>query len=95
MLFEWDPGKSELNLKKHKVSFTLAATIFDDLLHLSIPDHTSRDEARWVTIGLAADQATLVVVHTHRSTKTGNEVIRIISARKATAKERRQYEEGI
>jgi len=94
MLFVWDPEKAEANLKKHKVSFNLAATIFHDPFHLSVLDGKERGEERWITIGLAADGYSLVVVHLYRDVGK-NEVIRIISARKATRKEKKQYEEGI
>jgi len=95
MKFDWDPAKAEENLKKHKVSFEVATTVFDDLLHLSIEDPDSRREKRWVTIGFASTHKTLVVVHTDRLDVDGTEVIRIISARKATRKEKTVYEEGI
>lgn len=94
MLFEWDANKARTNREKHGVSFELAATIFSDPLHLSIPEHT-KGEGRWVTIGCAADLSTLVVVHTYIEHTDNGEVIRIISARTATKKERKQYEERI
>ena len=94
MYFEWDPAKARENLKKHRVSFEMAVTVFDDSLHLSIVDSATAREERWVTIGLAADKRTLVVVHTYRA-RRGAEVLRIISARLATKHERRQYEKGI
>jgi uncharacterized DUF497 family protein len=94
MLFEWDANKAKTNLEKHGISFELAATIFSDPLHLSIPEQTKGEE-RWVTIGCAADLSTLVVVHTYIDRTDNGEVLRIISARKATKKERNQYEEGI
>lgn len=95
MKYEWDAEKAKANFKKHHVSFELAITIFDDPLHLSVVDRpSSSKEERWVTIGLAADQSTLIVVHTY-FLRINDEVIRIISARKATKSERKQYEEGI
>lgn len=94
MLFTWDPVKAEANIKKHGVSFDLAVTIFSDPLHLSVLDGKEQGEQRWVTIGLAADCHTLVVVHLYRELGN-NELVRIISARKATRKEKKQYEEGI
>lgn len=94
MLFEWNPDKNWINIKKHKVSFEVAATIFDDPFHLSILDHKNHDEERWITIGQAATGETLVVVHTYLES-TRLESIRIISARNATKREREQYEEGI
>lgn len=92
--FDWDPLKAELNWKKHGVSFELASTVFDDPIHLSVPDPDHR-EARWVTIGLAVNTQMLVVVSTDRIGLAGEEIVRIISARKATRKERESYEEGI
>lgn len=94
MLFGWDPEKSEKNIKKHKISFELAATVFDDPLHLSVLDHKSHHEKRWITIGHAATGTTIVVVHIYKELR-GLEIIRIISARHATRKETKQYEEGI
>lgn len=95
MLFDWDPAKARTNLKKHGVSFELAITIFSDPLHLSIPESKSRGEERWVSMGRAANASTLVVVHINKEQTSLGEVIRVISARKATKKERREYEEGI
>jgi len=95
MLFEWDNHKAALNELKHGVSFELAQSVFDDPLHLSVLELKNVHEERWVTLGLAADSKTLVVVHTYKSVGHGIEIIRIISARPATKKERKQYEEGI
>lgn len=95
MWFEWDAKKAEKNLKKHGVSFDLAVTVFNDRLHLSIPDRASTQEERWITVGMAADQKTLVVVHTYKEYSSGDEMVRIISARTATKKEKEDYEEGI
>jgi uncharacterized DUF497 family protein len=94
MKFLWDPIKAKLNLKKHLISFELAITVFDDPYHLSSLDSGASKEERWVTVGLAADRATLIVVHTYVK-QIDDEMIRIISARKATRSERRQYEEGV
>lgn len=88
--FEWDPDKAEENLRKHGVSFAEAATAFLDPLSLTVPDE--RDwgaELRFVLIGRSHRQRTLVVAHTERG---GN--IRLISARLATPRERRSYEQG-
>ena len=94
MYFEWDPAKAKSNLKKHGVSFELAVTIFFDPFHLSIEDTTASEE-RWVTIGMASNSSTLIVVHTYKIFKDKEEHIRIISAREATKRERHQYEERI
>jgi len=87
--FEWDPGKATTNLKKHGVSFEDAQTAFGDERARLIddPDH-SREEDRFVLLGLSFSLRLLVVAHCYRS--EGN-VIRIISARKATRSEERSY----
>lgn len=91
-MFDWDPAKAASNLRKHKVSFQLAATVIMDPLSKSIPDDDhSQFEERWVTMGIARNGQLLVVSHTY--VETGGEVyVRLISARAATRKERRQYE---
>jgi uncharacterized protein len=91
LTFEWDEGKASDNLAKHGLSFAEASTVFADPLSRTIPDPLHSDEEdRFVIIGVSASGHTLVVVHTHRE-----ENIRIISARKATSGERRDYERGI
>ena len=86
--FEWDVRKAEENLRKHRISFQEAITIFSDFLSLTIPDPLhSRTEERWITIGYSENQRLLVVVHTEK----GN-IVRVISARKATSYERKTYE---
>ena len=94
MLFSWDPDKAEANIKKHGISFEMAQTVFDDPLHLSTLDVKRHGEERWITVGMAVNMSVLIVVHTYYSEKE-NEIIRIISARSATRKEKKQYEEGI
>lgn len=90
MDFEWDDDKAEANERKHGVSFTEAETVFADQLALTgyDPDH-SDEEDRYITMGTSIDGRLLVVAHTDR-----NDRIRIISARKASRKERRDYEDG-
>ncbi|HEY0379066.1 MAG TPA: BrnT family toxin [Pyrinomonadaceae bacterium] len=89
-VFEWDKDKAEENLKKHEVSFEEATTVFADPLSLTIPDPLhSEDENRFVITGLSHGQHHLVVVFTERGQN-----IRIISARFATPRERKKYEEG-
>lgn len=91
MRFEWDPKKEESNRKKHGISFEMAQLVFGDPLALSVPDtEHSEGEERWITVGQAASHLLVVVIHTHRDTEQ-DEVIRLISARKATPKERKQY----
>jgi len=88
--FEGDKEKGKANSKKHGVSFEEASTVFGDPFALTIHDPLhSDDEDRFVTLGESADERLLVVVFTDR-----DERIRIISARSATRKERKQYEEG-
>jgi len=87
MDYQWDPEKSRANLQKHGITFADAATIFSDERAITISDEHP-DEDRFVTIGMDALGRILVVVYTFR-----RESIRIISARKATARERNQYEE--
>ena len=87
--FEWDPAKAELNLKEHGVSFEEATTVFRDTLSITIidPDHTN-SEHRFIDIGMSHLRRLLVVSYTERKDK-----IRIISARRATRAERKNYEE--
>jgi uncharacterized DUF497 family protein len=88
----WDREKAAANRLKHGLSFETAVLVFDDPLHASRPDpHPDGD--RWHTIGLVAP-VMLLVVHTWPEEYEGEQVGRIISARKATAHERRAYEEG-
>ena len=90
MAFEWDEAKARENLKKHKVGFDEGKTIFNDPFLLTFPDiDTSDAEERYVNIGLSTRDRVLVLIHTERQGR-----IRIISCRKASARERRHYEEG-
>ena len=91
MRFEWDPLKSEKNVRKHGVSFELAASIFFDPLAWTFPDPDhSYGEMRFLTIGVGFDGTHLLVAHIELT----EESIRIISARRATTRERRAYEEA-
>ena len=94
MRFVWDAEKNRRNLAKHKVSFETATLAFDDPRAISRPDRIEDGEARWQTLGLAGGIVVLLVAHTYYE-ENGEEVIRIISARKATPRERRIYEQGI
>ena len=93
MKFEWDEAKNHANQIKHHVSFELAIEVFDDPLHRSIPDRIMEGEQRWQTVGLVGGIVLLIVAHTYRD-DGDEEVVRIVSARKATRKERRDYESG-
>ena len=88
MKFEWNLGKSESNYRKHGISFEEAATVFNDSLSVSFPDpqHSMR-ESRYVIIGMSRFGRLLVIAHTDQE-----EIVRIISARKATRMEKRFYE---
>ena len=88
--FEWDAKKARSNAKKHGISFLEASTVFGDANSLTIPDPLhSADEQRLVTIGCSQQRKILVVVSTERGTN-----LRIISARPASRRERKQYEEA-
>lgn len=92
-IFDWDPKKGALNRRKHGVGFERAATMFLDPQAVSIPDEEhSGEEERWVTIGLDASGNLLVVVHTFEEADSARCKSRLISARKATKKEAKQYE---
>ena len=89
--FERDENKAKSNLAKHGVSFEEASTVFRDPLSLTIPDPAhSQSEDRFVILGQSHRQRLLVVVHTERSDSIG-----MISARRASRRERRSYEESI
>ena len=91
LIFKQELKKAKTNLEKHGVSFEEASTAFKDTLSLTIDDplHSS-DEKRLVLIGMSYNNRILVVVHTERGDN-----IRIISARKATKKERKYYENNV
>lgn len=94
--FEWDPRKARSNIRKHEISFERAATVFRDPNLLSIPDEEhSEAEERWITIGLDETGSVLVLSHKFESLGAEGSRIRIISARKATKRETKQYEKGI
>jgi uncharacterized protein len=92
MRFEWDENKSQANIRKHKVGFELSALVFDDPYAITTLERIVDDEERWQTIGMAGGLMLILVVHTH---KDDDEVIRIISARKATRSERKIYEDSV
>ncbi len=91
MNFEWDQAKARSNLAKHGVSFDEASTVFGDPLSVTLRDPThSQEEDRFVTIGVSSKLNAVVVVHTDRA-----DAVRIVSARRAAARERKSYEEEI
>ena len=90
--FEWDARKARLNLRKHKISFERACSVFRDSAAISIYDSEhSDDEDRWITLGLDSHGIMIVVVHTFQEISKESFKIRILSARKATKKETKQY----
>lgn len=89
--FEWDENKNTINKQKHGISFEEAKTVFydEDALLIPDPDHSEQEE-RFVLLGFSQQANLLVVCHCYRESET---VIRIISSRKATKNEARQYYE--
>lgn len=87
-----DSEKDRANRKKHGVSFDLARRVFEDPNHLSTQDRHEYGEERWQTLGLIGPVAIFLVAHTIED-GNGEEVVRIISARKANKAERRRYDE--
>lgn len=88
MRSEWDPAKAQANLRKHGIRFADAVTALEDDLALTVGDLHLAGEERWITLGMDGLGRLLVVVFTWRA-----DIIRIISARRATPLEHRQYEE--
>ena len=87
MSYEWDPNKAIANIEKHGIDFADAVTVFDDLNAVTIGD-PEHEEQRFITIAMDAFGRILVVVYAWRG-----DIIRLISARKATKNERKQYED--
>jgi uncharacterized DUF497 family protein len=88
--FEWDPEKAAANVRRRRISFNEAATVLEDPLSTTFPDEAhSEGEMRFLTVGVSQRGRLLVVAHTER-----NDTIRIISARRATRREREFYEQG-
>jgi uncharacterized DUF497 family protein len=92
--FEWGATKAALNLSKHRVSFEIAARVFADPFALAVQDRVENGERRWQTVGMVDSHLVLLVAHTVGEDNDGTEIIRIISARKATSIERRRYEQA-
>ena len=94
MKFEWDENKENTNLRKHKISFVEAQTVFDDRFVVTFyDDFHSLEEKRFISIGLSNFNRILPVVHTEISNIAETILIRIISCRKATVLERKNYAE--
>jgi uncharacterized DUF497 family protein len=95
MRFEWDEAKNLSNRRKHGLSFEQASAVFHDPFYVSVQDRVEDGEPRWQTLGLVENLFLVTVAHTVKEERDQGEpveVIRIISARQATRKERRRYE---
>jgi uncharacterized protein len=93
MKFEWDQEKEKINIQKHGVSFEQASYVFADPFALNRYDNEhSNEEDRWVLLGKVLNQLILIVIHTFKD-NDGIELVRIISARKATKKEIQTYKQ--
>ena len=91
--FDWDPQKAHKNISKHKISFERASKVFLDPYALTIFDEPhSIDEDRWITLGSCGTELIIVVIHTFNQLNSDDIQIRIISARKATKREIKQYQ---
>jgi len=94
--FDWDPVKAQSNLTKHAVAFERAATVFLDPLALTMPDDEhSEGEPRWITLGKELSGRYVLVVHTFELLTGEQARIRLISARRPTKAEVREYEEPL
>ncbi|MHB8302050.1 MAG: BrnT family toxin [Acidobacteriaceae bacterium] len=91
--FEWDETKAESNRRKHGIGFELASEVFDDPYAVAEQDRIEGDEERWQTIGSVEGLIVVFVGHTIRE-QGQDEIIRIITARKATRKEREYYDKN-
>lgn len=93
--FEWDDAKAAGNLAKHGVDFMDAMSVLLDPLAMTrFDDEHGDEEERWVSLGRAANGQLLLVVHTFNATGPNAALVRLISARPATRREREQYEQG-
>jgi len=95
--FEWDPEKAAANLRKHAISFEIATRIFADPFALSEQSGVEAGELRWRTLGVVEGYLLLLVAHTTSDQMENGqplEIIRIISARAASKRERHRYEEA-
>jgi uncharacterized DUF497 family protein len=91
--FEWDENKAARNLMVHGIDFATARDVFNDRYRLTVEDSVVENELRWRTIGIAASITILLVIHLEEDFG-GDMFVRIISARKATPGERRDYEQN-
>jgi uncharacterized protein len=98
MRIEWDPAKSKSNKAKHGLAFERAQLVFDDPCCVIFPERVVDGEDRWHAIGLIAGIVIIVVAHTYRVEKSegkSQEIVRIISARRATRREKEIYAQAI
>ncbi len=93
-MFAWDEAKNVANQHKHGISFEAATLVFDDPLQVCRPERIEDGEQRWQTIGRVGEIVLLLVAHTWQEVGDDEELIRIISARRATKQERKIYEQG-
>jgi uncharacterized DUF497 family protein len=93
MKFTWDENKNAINKTKHGISFETAKLVFNDPRHLSIQDRYENGEERWQTLGLINGVVVVLVAHTIYE-ENQVEIVRMISARKATQQERKCYEQA-
>ena len=92
--FEWDDAKAATNLQKHGIDFMEAMSVFADPVSMTrYDDEHSEDEDRWVSLGRSANGHLIVVVHTFIEAGPNSALLRLISARLATLREREQYEQ--
>jgi uncharacterized DUF497 family protein len=94
MLFEWDQSKNAQNRYKHQIDFETAKLVFEDPAHITDESTSASNEQRWLSIGSIEGAIVLAVVHTYRG-EPPEERVRIISARRASRRERRLYEQAI
>ena len=93
LVFEWDANKARTNLRRHKVSFEEAKTLFRDPFLITFPDESHSDtKDRYISIGYSMCERILLVVHTEHQASKKISIIRIISCRKVTPSERKVYE---
>jgi uncharacterized protein len=94
MRFEWDENKNNINRIKHGIAFEIAMLVFDDPFHITDQARWGGNEERWLTIGSVEGIITVTVIHTNRG-QPPDDGIRIISARRASRRERTFYEQAI
>ncbi len=93
MRWTWDANKARSNRRKHGLDFEVAVRVFADPFAFSQQNRIEHGEARWQTIGLIDGVMVVIVAHTYSDDGNGDEIVRIISARRATRNERNRYEQ--